>query len=150
MTPAPKQHIGSKPNEKPKAEDKREGAPKTETPETKVEPPAGAPRDDAAPLETPEAPVIVGNQFVTPPPAPTIDEEAIVELKKDELKEEAAAHDLPVSGTKAELTERLLEVAEEEKEALQEYEDLHIASHPVDSHAPVWTPRKPNTTGGYS
>lgn len=26
----------------------------------------------------------------------------------------------------------------------------HVANNPVDAHAPVWTARPPNTTGGYS
>lgn len=149
MTPQPAKPTTPKSTAKPEAkapdppkaeETATEGAPDLVTPESPGAIPEETPRDDSAPLETPEAPIP--------------DEETIAALRKDELKEEAAAHDLPVSGTKAELTERLLEQAEVDAEAAEEdrlerYE-MHVSISPVDAHAPVWTPHTPNTTGGYS
>lgn len=113
-----------------------EGAPKTETPENPVAPPKDAPRDTESPLGTPEEPAL------------TFGEEALADLRKEDLKEQAAARDLPVSGTKAELVDRLVEQAQDEAEALEsrlEQESLHVSISPVNSHAPVWLPREPNS-----
>lgn len=138
--PSPKSSA-AKPVEEKKAAP--EGAPKLETPEKKVEaPPKEAPRDDEPELETPENPAVAAA-------APVPSEEELVDLPKADLKEEAAAHDLPVSGTKAELAERIAEASVEEKlaaeEKRQEQEALHVSISPVNSHAPLWVGRAPNS-----
>lgn len=117
----------------------REGAPRLETPESPAVPSEETPRDEQAPLETPENPVV--------PDVPS--EEELVELTKDDLKEEVAALDLPVSGTKAELAKRLVEQAVADAEAAEEErlvrEALHVSISPVDAHAPKWVGRQPNS-----
>ncbi len=118
----------------------REGAPKLETPEKPATVPADAPRDEDSQLETPEDP----REWTQ-----AVSQEDLLDMKKDALKEEAAAHDLPVSGTKAELAERIVDQVQAEEaeaeEARLEQEALHVSISPVNSHAPVWLPREPGS-----
>lgn len=96
-----------------------EGAPKTETPETKVEAPdERTPRDEEAPLETPEEPRVETR---------VISQEEIAAFGPFEAKPPKPAAQVPPATT---------EVAELYK---------HVADNPVDSHAPTWLPRQPNS-----
>jgi hypothetical protein len=101
--------------------DAREGKPVLETPESgPAEVPEETPRDDQEPIETRKEFVA---RVVAEDPAPVLLIREDVILTRPQLEQ----------------------VGSEAAELLR-----HVASNPVDSHAPVWEPRTPNTTGGYS
>ena len=105
-----------------------EGAPKTETPEEKVEEPSEeTPRDDEAPLETPESPreatIVLDSRAVT---------EALLEHVEEGFGAKPPKN--PPSGAAA--TVSVPEIVELYK---------HVADNPVDSHAPTWVSRPANS-----
>ena len=97
----------------------KEGAPKLETPEDKGDTPLeDAPRDEEAPLETPEEP------------------------QRDYWEALARTGELGAWGPEEEVEE-----AEAPEAPADELTELrrHVSSHPVDAHAPAWEGREPNS-----
>ena len=126
---APKVAESLKAEEEPKEELVREGKPELETPETGPKVVAEeTPRDEQTPLETREEPVVAEVR---------VDERSVAKAVL-----EAASARVPRATPRATVPPP---VPSEAEELL-----LHVASNPVNSHAPVWTPRTPNATGGYS
>ena len=115
---------------------KSEGAPKMETPEKKTEEPSEeTPRDEEAPLETPEDPRVETRMM----PRLEFDKVVADVLRKalplpapapvpPPLKPSKSTPTTPVSADIAELFR-------------------HVADNPVDSHAPVWVAHPANTGG---
>lgn len=134
MTEKPKEEEtkARKPSPRAKKSESKEGAPKTETPEKKVEPPVESPRDEEPELETPEKPSIpafAGRES-------TLNKHQVRELEEEEEDEE----------------EPEVSHAEWPEPDDDEIAELfrHVAHNPVNAHAPVWTPRTADPEGGWS
>lgn len=99
-----------------------------------VEPKAETKSEGAPPLETPEQPS-------APPKETTRDEESPLQTP------EAPAIDLQFD-QEAVAKLRASQISPSDAETAELL--LHVSQSPINSHAPDWLPREPNTKGGYS
>lgn len=139
MTPQPakpkvaaKSVVSSAPKEAAKAEEKvavEEGAPATVTPESPGPLPSRVPVDEEV-IETPEK---------KPDRAPKTKLTSQGQIVEKVAESRTESLEVPAGPSPVDVTDPEIQFLRD-----------HVSAHPVDAHAPVWTARQPNTTGGYS